>query len=304
MPPHEFAINMPQGLCQARFETYEARSVPKGTSSVFRRSRSFSAIVGILGITLMFVFASVIGNPSRLISAQLIAGSFYVIIPYLVIVGAGLIVGAFVLLTYALELRSFLVSIEVKFRDFFKPKAFFLACADVLKHTWFRGGGAGCNYPKEQGKYSFMSLHMMVCYGFLSAILTTILSAIYQDYLHILPPFAITTPPVLFGIAGGALMVVGTSVLLYYNAVSGKAPSLKMMLNLDTAFLITLDVTAITGFLVLSLRSTSIMGTIFLLHLGLVLTLFLTAPYGKFVHFFYRFASLVKNRVEELRTTK
>ena len=304
VPPHEFAINIPQILSQARLETYGAESKPKGTSSVFRRPWLFSALVGILGTALMFIFASLIGNPARIITTQLGAGSFYVIIPYLVIIGAGLGVGAYVLFTYAMELRSFLTSIDLKLGDFFKPRAFFLALGDALKHTFFRGGGAGCNYPKEQGKYSYMSLHMMVFYGFLLAIVSTILAGVYQDYLHIMPPFAITMPPVLFGIAGGALMIAGTSVLLYYKAISDKAPSWKKMLSLDTAFLITLDLTSITGFLTLGLRSTSTMGSMFLLHLGLVLALFLTAPYGKFAHAFYRFASLVKNRVEELQEIK
>ncbi len=145
---------------------------------------------------------------------------------------------------------------------------------------------------------------MMVFYGFLSAIVSTILAGIYQDYFHTMPPYAIATPPVLFGIAGGVLMVAATSVLLYYKVISDKAPSLKKMLSLDTAFLLTLDVTSITGFLVLFLRSTSAMGSMFLLHLGLVLALFVTAPYGKFAHAFYRFASLVKNRVEELHAIK
>jgi len=304
VPPHEFAINIPQILSQARLETYEAQSTPKGTSSFFRRPWLFSAVVGILGIALLFIFASLMGNPSRIFSTQLGAGSFYVIIPYLVIIGAGLGVGAYVLYTYALELRSFLASIDLKLGDFFKPEAFFLASADALKHTFFRGGGAGCNYPGEKGQYSYMSLHMMVFYGFLSAIVSTILAGIYQDYLHIMPPYAIATPPVLFGIAGGVLMVAATSVLLYYKVISDKAPSLKKMLSLDTAFLLTLDVTSITGFLVLFLRSTSAMGSMFLLHLGLVLALFVTAPYGKFAHAFYRFASLVKNRVEELHAIK
>lgn len=303
-PPHEFAINIPQILGQARLETYEAESKPKGTSSVFRRPLFFSLLVGIVGTALMFIFASLIADPSRIFSLQLGSDSFYVIIPYLVIIGAGLAVGAYVLYTYALELRSFFVSIDLKISDFFNPKAFFLASADALKHTFFRGGGAGCNYPKEQGQYSYMGLHMMVFYGFLSAIVSTILAGIYQDYFHILPPYAIETPPVLFGIAGGALMVAGTSILLYYKAISDKEPSFKKMLSLDTAFLITLDITSITGFLVLLLRSSSAMGSMFLLHLGLVLTLFLTAPYGKFAHAFYRFASLVKNRVEELQATK
>jgi len=34
------------------------------------------------------------------------------------------------------------------------------------------------------------------------------------------------------------------------------------------------------------------------MHLGLVAALFITAPYGKFVHLVYRFLALVKYRTE------
>ena len=41
------------------------------------------------------------------------------------------------------------------------------------------------------------------------------------------------------------------------------------------------------------------MGTLLVLHLGVLVGLFATAPYGKFVHFVYRFGALLLNRLEE-----
>ena len=38
-----------------------------------------------------------------------------------------------------------------------------------------------------------------------------------------------------------------------------------------------------------------------IVHLGIVLALFLTLPYGKFVHGFYRTAALVKYAIEMAR---
>jgi citrate/tricarballylate utilization protein len=43
------------------------------------------------------------------------------------------------------------------------------------------------------------------------------------------------------------------------------------------------------------------MGTLLAIHLGLVLALFITMPYGKFVHAVYRYAALVKNAKEQAR---
>ena len=44
----------------------------------------------------------------------------------------------------------------------------------------------------------------------------------------------------------------------------------------------------------LILRETSAMGPLLALHLGVVFALFLTLPYGKFVHGIYRFVALVR----------
>ena len=65
-------------------------------------------------------------------------------------------------------------------------------------------------------------------------------------------------------------------------------------LGMDAAFLAMLLLTSATGFLLMLLRDTQFMGLLLALHLGVVFGLFLTLPYGKFVHGLYRFAALMK----------
>jgi len=64
-------------------------------------------------------------------------------------------------------------------------------------------------------------------------------------------------------------------------------------------FLSVLGLAALTGLLTLVVRSTRAMGSLLTVHLGCVAALFLTMPYGKFVHFLYRYLALVKNRLEQ-----
>jgi citrate/tricarballylate utilization protein len=49
------------------------------------------------------------------------------------------------------------------------------------------------------------------------------------------------------------------------------------------------------------LRDRVVMGYLLTVHLGAVLALFVTLPYGKFVHGFYRTAALVKYAGEQER---
>jgi citrate/tricarballylate utilization protein len=64
--------------------------------------------------------------------------------------------------------------------------------------------------------------------------------------------------------------------------------------GMDLAFTLMLFLTGLSGLLLLAFRATQAMGGLLALHLGLVLALFATLPYGKFVHGLYRTAALVK----------
>ena len=68
---------------------------------------------------------------------------------------------------------------------------------------------------------------------------------------------------------------------------------------MDYAFLFTLGLAALSGMLTLIFRTTQFLGILLVLHLALVAALFLTAPYGKFVHAIYRSLALVKYYVEQ-----
>jgi citrate/tricarballylate utilization protein len=63
---------------------------------------------------------------------------------------------------------------------------------------------------------------------------------------------------------------------------------------MDVALLVMLWLTAFTGFLLLALRESAAMGVLLAVHLGIVAGLFLTLPYGKFVHGIYRWVALVR----------
>ena len=74
-----------------------------------------------------------------------------------------------------------------------------------------------------------------------------------------------------------------------------------MQERLDRAFLVLLLLTSATGLLLLALRHHAAMGVLLIVHLGIVLALFLTLPYGKFVHGLYRRRALLKHAREESR---
>ena len=70
---------------------------------------------------------------------------------------------------------------------------------------------------------------------------------------------------------------------------------------MEVAFLVVLFLMSLTGLLLLVLRETSLMGILLVVHVGLVAGLFITMPYGKFIHSVYRYAALVRNAMEKSR---
>ena len=70
---------------------------------------------------------------------------------------------------------------------------------------------------------------------------------------------------------------------------------------MDRGFIALLFLTSVTGLALLAWRDTGSMGLLLALHLGVVMALFLTLPYGKFAHGVYRAAALLKWAIEKRR---
>ena len=94
----------------------------------------------------------------------------------------------------------------------------------------------------------------------------------------------------------------GTGLMNSYYATAAKM-GVQVAYDADVAFLVMLNLTSLTGLLVLIFRSTTAMGLLLALHLGVVAALFITMPYGKFAHVVYRYAALVRNGVEQRRAS-
>jgi citrate/tricarballylate utilization protein len=64
--------------------------------------------------------------------------------------------------------------------------------------------------------------------------------------------------------------------------------------GMDTAFIAMLFLTSLTGMALLLWRDSAATGPLLALRLGVVFSLFVTTPYGKFVHGLHRFLALVR----------
>ena len=89
--------------------------------------------------------------------------------------------------------------------------------------------------------------------------------------------------------------------MLWLKRHSDRVPEYHSARGMDVAFLVLLFLTSLTGLALLALRETPAMGTLLVVHLGVVAGLFLTLPYGKFLHAVFRSAALVRFSVESAR---
>jgi citrate/tricarballylate utilization protein len=175
---------------------------------------------------------------------------------------------------------------------------------DAMKLRYLDGGGHGCNYPDERFSMVRPWLHHSVFYGFMCCLAATTVAMVYEHFLHKSAPYSFWSLPVVLGTIGGSALVIGTGGLLYLKKRMDRIPSAPRILAMDVAFLVLLFLTSFTGLLLLVLRESSLMGILLVVHVGLVIGMFITMPFGKFVHSVHRYAALARNAMEQSREHK
>ena len=113
-------------------------------------------------------------------------------------------------------------------------------------------------------------------------------------------PYSWYSAPVVLGTVGGVMLMIGTAWLFAIKVRTDPNPEARELWGMDTGLLGLLFFTAATGLALLFWRHTSAMGWLLAVHLGFVLALFVTLPYGKMVHGVYRLAALVRYHAERL----
>lgn len=297
-PPHEFAVNLPQIMSEMRLESYKAWTWPSLLAGSFRDIYKGIILAG-LSIVAVFSVALALIVPTKLFAAHRGPGSFYEVIPFLAMLLPALMLTFYGGAAWMIGGMRFWKDTQGELPCPMGIRAMVQTVGDILNLKWLRGGGGGCYYPKAQADQSRRLYHSLVYYGFLSATVSTTLAAIYQDILHKLPPYPLTSAPVMFGSIGGVATIVGVAGLLVLKATSDREPGHSVTLKLDYLFLVILGLTALSGILTLLFRESSAMGIVLTIHLSLVAAMFITVPYGKLVHSLYRSLAILRHHLEQ-----
>jgi citrate/tricarballylate utilization protein len=298
-PPHEFAVNVPKVFAELRTETYRDYSWPGILSNLYQRGGRAGSLIGMLCVVVALLLVVVLQGPQLLFSAQVGEGAFYRVVPYLAMVLPALGITLYGLAVLLIGAARFWRDTRGTLGQMLDARAFLRATQDAFSLHYLGGGGDGCNYPDAAFSHARRRLHHLVFYGFLLDLASTTVAAIDDHLFGWVAPYPLLSWPVVLGTVGGIMLVAGTSGLLLLKWRSDREPAHGQMAAMDVAFLMALLLTSLTGLLLLAVRETWAMGAMLTIHLGLVAALFITLPYGKFAHLFYRYAALIRNSVEE-----
>jgi citrate/tricarballylate utilization protein len=174
------------------------------------------------------------------------------------------------------------------------------AASDVLTLRYLDGGhGEGCHNEDEAYTLSRRRAHHATFYGFLLCFAATSVATL-QHYLFGMPaPYDWPALPKLLGVPGGVLLALGAARLLWLNWQRHPLHGDVQQRPMDRAFLVLLLLTSVSGLGLWLARTHTSMPLWLCVHLGSVMALFLTLPYGKMVHGFYRSAALLRYAVEK-----
>jgi citrate/tricarballylate utilization protein len=297
-PPHEFGINIPKILAEARIETYRWSSWPSFLARTFK-DRRVTVSLGAAVTTLVVALSLLLIPSSRLFTTHLGPGAFYEVVPYTAMMIGGLVLFLYVIAVWVHGGARFWSETRRMPHQPGGFKALSAAVGAAVGLRYLQGGGPGCFYPGERPAAGRRVYHSLTFWGFLSVVASTTLAFIYQDFFHRLPPYSFTSAPVIIGSVGGMALIIGTGGLIWLKWRSDPQPEGTGASGMDYVFLITLGLTTLTGMLTLIFRATAAIGSMLILHLALVAALFLTAPYGKFVHFVYRSLALIRHEIEQ-----
>lgn len=300
-PPHEFALNFPKMMAEIRAESYRKYAWPGPLAPLFERNGLAVSLVTAASLALLLLMALAV-EPTVLLAAHPDGeGAFYAVIPHPVMAyafGAVFLVAVSALFIGA---TKFWRDTGEDAREFVQPGPFGQSVVDVLQLRYLGGGGDGCTYPDEDPAHARSWFHHATFYGFMLCFAATCVATVYHYGFGWPAPYPFLSVPVILGTVGGLGMLIGPIGLLWLRSRRDQAVWGKTHAGMDVSFLVLLFLASASGLALLAFRETVAMGVLLALHLGLVLGLFVTLPYGKFVHAVYRFAALVRFHVERRR---
>jgi citrate/tricarballylate utilization protein len=292
--PHEFAVDLPPAMAAVRGQTYADFAWPPSWGALYRRNALVLALATATALALFLVLAAALKG--SLLHPPL-AGNFYAVFPHNMLVAMFGAVFAFALVALALGARRFWRAMAPGRPEGAAVKE---AAGAALTLKYLDGGhGEGCNERDDAFTLARRRFHHFTFYGFLLCFAATCVATLYHYALDWPAPYPLASGPVLLGTVGGIGLLVGPAGLFWLHARRHPAHVLAAQKGMDRGFIALLFLSSLTGLALLIWRDSGAMALLLALHLGVVMALFATLPYGKFAHAVYRAVALLKYAIEK-----
>ena len=297
-PPHAFAVNVPQAMARVRMETYVEYAWPAALGMLYKRNGLTVCLALAAGLALFLILAAVLaGSRAGALWHAPLAGNFYAVFPHNLMAALFGAVFGFAILALAIGVRRF-------WQDVSPGQASLPAVAETMHHalalTYLDGGhGEGCNESDDRFTLARRRFHHLTFYGFMLCFASTSVATLYHYAMGWHAPYALLSLPVLLGTAGGIGLIIGAAGLLWLNLKRDPVAGAPEQRPMDRGFIALLLLTSVTGLALLAWRNSSAMALLLAVHLGVVMALFATLPYGKFAHGIFRTAALLKSAIEK-----
>jgi len=302
-PPHEFAVNVPQAMAKVRLQTYTDFAWPPSLGRLYQRNGLTLALAAAGALAFFLLLTLWLKDTLWRVPAS---ADFYAIFPHNLLVGLFAPVFLYAVLALALGVRRFWREVTLG-HDYEAPAlaavqggATLEATHDVLRLKYLDGGhGEGCHNEDDAWTKQRRVFHHATFYGFLLCFAATSVATLYHYLFGWAAPYDLPSLPKLLGAAGGVSLLVGTAGLFRLNLRRHPQHGDAAQKPMDRGFMALLFFTSLTGLGLWGTRGTAAMPALLALHLGVVMALFLTLPYGKFAHGIFRSAALFKWALEK-----
>jgi citrate/tricarballylate utilization protein len=305
-PPHEFAINVPKAMATVRGQTYADYAWPPAMGKLYQRNGLTLSLALAVSLTL-FMLLAIQSNGSLWgpVSGDAQQG-FYAIFPHNFMVSLFAPVFLWAVFALGMGVRKFWVDVTpaTSGAPLSSPAAA-EAAHDALRLKYLGGGhGDGCNNEDDAFTLARKRMHHLTFYGFMLCFAATSVATLYHYVFGWPAPYDFTSLPKILGTVGGISLALGTLGLWRLNLARDPNHGDVNQRPMDRGFIALLFLISVTGLALMLAKNSVAMPSLLALHLGLVMALFLTLPYGKFAHGIFRSASLLRFAVEKRQPSK
>ncbi|CAI8696096.1 tricarballylate utilization 4Fe-4S protein TcuB [Burkholderia pyrrocinia] len=295
-PPHEFGVNVPKAMAQVRLETYTEYAFPASFGALYKRNGLTLSVALAAGLALFLLLGTALHGG---LSGDVAPANFYSIFPHNLLAAMFGIVFLFAILALGMGVTRFWRDVSAGTASASAP-AVAEAARNALTLKYLDGGhGDGCNEENDAFTLARRRFHHLTFYGFMLCFAATAVATLYHYAFGLEAPYPFLSVPVLLGTVGGIGLIAGPAGLLWLNLKRVPERGDTRQRPMDRGFIALLLLTSASGLALLALRTTSAMPSLLAIHLGIVMALFATLPYGKFAHGIFRSAALLKSSIEK-----